>query len=249
MAKRPADIVVQSQFSKGRITEATDLNFPPEAAADESNCVFGKNGDVTRRKGFEYETSYVTAPVAHLTTGVVNEYVWHTVAGIGTLSLIVVQVDNLLSFYEVDSTGALSPGIKSFSVDLDDYKTGGSPSTASVTASFSSGDGRLFVAHPYCETFYVTYDNDTDTITETQLTIKVRDFDGVEDNLTVDERPSTLSATHKYNIFNQGWWVTNVAQEFGGGVSPYQAFKSWVGKYPSNSDIWFLGRNLSLIHI
>ena len=244
MAKRPADIIVQSTFNKGRITEATDLNFPPEAAADESNCVFGKNGDVTRRKGFEYETGYATASVTHLTTGVINEYVWETVAGIGTLSIVVVQVDNLLSFYEVDSAGALSSGIKSFSVNLNTYKTGGSPSTATVPASFSSGDGRLFVAHPYCETFYVTYDNDTDTISETQLTIQVRDFDGVTDDVaSVDERPATLSTAHKYNIFNQGWWITNVRSRSGSQVTPYTQFFTWMGVYPANSDIWFLGRN------
>jgi hypothetical protein len=38
-----------------------------------------------------------------------------------------------------------------------------------------------------------------------RIFVKVRDVWGVDDGLGIDERPSTLSDTHYYNLFNQGW--------------------------------------------
>jgi hypothetical protein len=214
-------------------------------------------GRVTRRKGFEYEAGYSTSSETHISTGVVNEYNWRNVAGVGTLTMVVAQIDNVLSFFAADTVGALSAGKKSFTIDLDTYKTAGSPGTETEVASFASGDGRLFVTHPYCESFYVEYDNDADTISVTQITIKVRDFDGVDDGLAVNERPTTLSALHHYNLFNQGWWVSDVKTSSSvlsrdypwlfespdpDPVLPDQFF-AWMGVYPANSDIWFLGRD------
>jgi hypothetical protein len=74
--------------------------------------------------------------------------------------------------------------------------------------SFSSGLGYLFVAHPLCNPFYVSYDPVTDTISSGAITITVRDFERVEDSLAIDNRPSTLTDLHKYNLYNQGWYVT-----------------------------------------
>jgi hypothetical protein len=33
----------------------------------------------------------------------------------------------------------------------------------------------------------------------------MRDFDGVNDGLAIDQEPSTLSKEHHYNLMNQGW--------------------------------------------
>lgn len=63
------------------------------------------------------------------------------------------------------------------------------------------------------------------------VTPKVRDLSGVEDSLAVDERPSTLTNLHKYNLFNQGWeqnWI--------------DSFHTSTSSYPSNNLQWSVGR-------
>lgn len=60
----------------------------------------------------------------------------------------------------------------------------------------------------------------------------IRDFEGVGDNLEVDEEPSVLTNPHKYNLLNQGWTETRINEYF-----------TARGRYPSNSQVWYEGRD------
>jgi hypothetical protein len=94
-----------NNFVSGLITEATPLNFPPNASLDEQNFVLNRDGSRTRRPGMDLEpggaqviTSSVPVPgvgstVAH------NCFRWNNVGGIGSLTYIVVQIGNELNFY------------------------------------------------------------------------------------------------------------------------------------------------------
>lgn len=114
--------------------------------------------------------------------------------------------------------------------------------------SFSTGQGYLFIVHPFCEPVYVRYDQDTDDIETKQINIKARDFERLDDGLAVDERPPQFSVNidHYYNLFNQGWYAEEVKRAGSGlGVSVYG---DWVGAkliQPSNSDVWWLWKNAS----
>lgn len=239
---RDAAIQVENNFTRGLITEATGLNFPENASTDTYNCDFEATGLVRRRLGVDYESSYVSNTIASdLTDKAVTEHTWKTVAGIGNLTFQVIQVGVRLYFFEVSSTTALSANIKGFTVDIDDYAAAGAPSIEEEPAQFSSGNGTLFVFHPYAEPFFVTYDNDTDTITETQIDVKVRDFKGVDDTLETEDRPTTLSNEHKYNLYNQGWYVSAKTDTGTKNVLTY--WDSERSDFPSNADIWWIYKN------
>lgn len=97
-----------------------------------------------------------------------------------------------------------------------------------------------------------------DNATTSTFDLKVRDQWGVEDNLAVTERPTTLSVLHRYNLYNQGWphkWiipgpVTNTLSN----ATYYHEFgnlsDNGVGgsedRFPSNADLFSLGQVGSL---
>jgi len=57
MARKQGQFI-ENQFNKGLITEATGLTYPEDGCAEAWDVIFNKTGEVTRRKGFEYETDY-----------------------------------------------------------------------------------------------------------------------------------------------------------------------------------------------
>ena len=249
---RSAAISVQNNFSRGRITEATGLNFPENAVIDEDNCIFNHNGDVTRRKGFDFESNYTNLSVTRLDTAI-TEYVWTSVGGTGTTSFVVLQVGTTLYFYETQATSSISASRKTFTQDLTSYFTSGAINPGSKRCEFDSGNGLLFVVHPEMEPIYIEYISSTDTITATQIDLKIRDVEGVEDNLEVDEQPSVITNEHQYNLYNQGWVRTaeNNHSNPAGGMTAYQYWVDYgntdVGNYPSNADVWWLFKNTSEI--
>lgn len=259
---RSATVSIENNFSKGLITEATAMNYPENSVVESDNCVYSKEGRVFRRYGIDYESNYSVinwstigvcsgAPTpSDLYTGlVVKEYEWTTVGSNGQTSFVVIQLGNKITFFSEGSSNEFSANRKSFSVDLLSYQVsvgGGDYGqvAGAQECSFSSGLGYLFVAHPLCNPFYVSYNPTTDTISSGAITITVRDFERVDDSLAIDNRPSTLSDLHKYNLYNQGWYVTaKNATPATANVLTY-----WDGArtdFPSNADIWYLFKNSS----
>lgn len=247
---RQAGTILQRKFSRGLITEASDISFPDDACSETWDCIFDPKNVVYRRQGFDYENNYLTS--AELTTlGVKREYIWKYAGSSGTALLVVIQEGEFISFYIPDTTGNISRNRKSFSINLMTYKAGNASKNQiqQASAEFASGKGRLFIAHPKCEPVYVVYDEVRDTITVSRYEILIRDTAGIiETNVETDARPVTLTNNHKYNLYNQGWYIKvkcGTGNEGGNldseGVKNVLVF--WDEKrsdFPANSDIWYL---------
>lgn len=231
--------VFENQFVQGLITEATGINFPDKAVMDSDNTRYNKKGTVTRRLGINHEAGHLSAgdvPVGSVS----RSFIWNGVGFEGRRTFLVTQSGSLINFFEAQSGGVYSTGIKSFDIDLLDYSSGvASVTIADKPASFAFGLGKLFIVHPYCEPIYVTYDDATDSITVVEYPIEIRDFEGVEDTLDIDERPVLLSALHKYNLWNQGWWERNIRWGKNESDYPITAFRAAGKGYPSNCDVWW----------
>lgn len=259
---RSATVAIENNFSKGLITEATAMNYPENSVVDTDNCVYSKEGRVFRRYGIDYESNYsvinwstlgicsgASTPSNYYGGLVVKEYEWTTVGSNGQISFIVVQIGNILNFFSEGSSNEFSSNRKSFTVDLLSFQVsvaGGDYGqvAGAQECSFSSGLGYLFVAHPLCNPFYVSYNATADTISTGAITLTVRDFERLNDSLAIDNRPSTLSDLHKYNLFNQGWYVTvkNATPATATAISYWDGART---DFPSNADIWYLFKNSS----
>lgn len=219
---RSSAIAVENNFSKGLITETTALKFPPNACTETYDCVFDSTGRVTRRPGFDLESDYVLQTVTKEADEVFVEFLWKAVAGIGTMNFVVQQQGSSLFFYDVSSDLSVSPNRKTFSVDLNDHLPSFAVrNPALFPCCFSYGDGKLLVVNEATEPFYVEYSSVEDTITVTDINLKKRDFEGVEDGLDVNERPTSTVADlktndpeHYYNLLNQGWYATDALSQW-----------------------------------
>lgn len=246
---RSAGIAVENNFSRGLITEATGLTFPENACTETYDCIFKKTGEVSRRKGFEYEPSYALKDLsAARSESAISTFLWTGAGGDGNKSFICVHVGRYIYFYDVNQNLAFR---RSRIIDLDTFDVPGTTLPFSHPVSFSQGDGKLFIVGQFIEPLYVTYTPSTDTISAgTQISILVRDFDGDSaDTLDVDERPTATITTdtavvnaHLYNLMNQGW-ANAVYTDAPSQENPVKDWDSAEATLPSNSDRWWQLKN------
>jgi hypothetical protein len=245
-------------FVKGLITEASPLTFPENTSLDEDNCLIFTKGNRTRRLGANYETSSVLSAfqVASMAETPIVEYAWNSVNNSALTSFLCLQVGGTIYFFDMYEA-PISGAMKSFTVDLTAYPAPGATSIETSPIQMTSGKGYLFIAGEKILPLSVEYIEDTDTIEVETINILIRDFEGVDDDLAVDEEPSTLSAEHHYNLKNQGWVATTpstglVSVSLYGKYKavpgtattkdPITEYKTAIGRYPGNNKQWFLGK-------
>lgn len=256
---RAPNNVVENSFINGLITEATSLNFPQNACTDTDNCVFHPKGNIYRRNGLDFEKQYETLLV-NRGTQAINSYYWRNASGLSDKDFFVLQVGGNLYFYSAvnPTSKAVSSGAYPVTYDFSVFASSTSDLVNNEPCQFTSGQGYLFVTHPYTDPFYVEYNEDTDRFTLNKIDVIVRDTKGVidETGVSYETRPTTLSNKHKYNLYNQGWYpregvnYINIWHGSGAGViwaggSPYVlgnkgAPAGGVDSYPSNADVWWV---------
>ena len=222
--------IERNSFVKGLITEATALTFPENAALDLRNFELNRDGSIKRRLGMAIESLGTSIDTGRTATSVGNyaiqTYKWTNVNNDSTVSIGVVQVGNQLWFTDLSSdTQSTNMLNKDASGNVQSILLDDSILTKSISGneplSFASIAGVLIVASKELDyPFYLEYKGASDTdgspVNVQEIRIEVRDLWGVFDGLPVNERPSTLSDEHKYNLYNQGWIgsTTAVTQAF-----------------------------------
>ena len=177
-----------SSFVAGLITEAGPLTFPENASFDELNCILFRQGNRRRRLGVDFENGYslsvASQTLATVRDKAINSHVWTSVAGNGARNFLIIQIDTVLHYYDL-STEPLSSGKKTFTTDLTTYTASGATDIGSVPISVTSGKGLVFISSQKIEPFSVEYDPTGDSITETQINIQIRDFEGLDEDLSL----------------------------------------------------------------
>lgn len=239
---RSSQVTVENNFTKGLVTEATAMSFPENSVVEIDNCDISTRGVVTRRLGIDYEPNYQLLELGAITpnVGAINEFVWNTVSDNNEVEFIVQQVANKIIFFESSPDG-LSSRLKSFDIDLLTYKVTAwiDELVYKTPCSFAAGSGYLYITNAYCEPLIVEYDLTSDSIDTTIISVEIRDFDGVNDGLAVDNQPLTLSAMHEYNLKNQGWYSSSITVSGVGGVQVLDYYFTSLSSYPSNADVWW----------
>ncbi|MEE8208096.1 MAG: hypothetical protein V3T88_03965, partial [Nitrosomonadaceae bacterium] len=247
---RQKSVDAKIQVTRGFVTEFTPVGFPQEAAIDIDNCIIDTDGSVRRRPGVDLEQGFVLNNVngavlakGDIQTQAFSTHLWEFVSNSGTLNIVVQQVGTIIQFYA--QIGAVSGN---FLGEVDVLSNAVNPAEAPLFPfEMTSGLGALFVVSEHIEPLKITYDGSNFTVTE--ITIQQRDFDGLDDSLTIDERPAVLTKSHYYNLLNQGWTdanlntfaglatSTNICAGPGGTGLAALAGQLW----PSNSDIMTVG--------
>ena len=208
---RQKGVDAKIQVTRGFVTEFTPIAFPQEAAIDIDNCVIDTDGSVRRRPGIDLEQQFIMNTIngAVLTDAEMDTYafstgLWESVGNSGTLNIVVQQVGTILQFFA--QIGTVSKNLLG-EVDLTPYAVDVAEVRINIVAA-ASGLGDLFVTGKFLNPIQVSYDGAAFTVTPTD--IRIRDFDGLDDGLAIDERPDTLGRNHYYNLRNQGWTDENI---------------------------------------
>ena len=227
-------------FIKGLVTEANELTFPESASINEANFVLNRDGSRSRRLGIDYEESYQLNSTGFTATdikeGKQSFHVWESPGGDTTTSLGIVRVKNKLWFLDLLSDNP-SANLKNSGSSI---TISGLSNSKIETAVLNNAC--ILVSDDLSKPIKLTYNSSTDTVSQSEITLKIRDLYGVYDGLDNNERPSSISNTHKYNLRNQGWSPDVVVVSAGGSADAIDYTKTKLSVYPANSDVWQLGK-------
>ena len=233
-----------STFNKGLITEFSELQFPEGASIDELNCNLSRDGSRSRRLGLEYETDFVLSSFTQDEDEIFNVGEWRNAGGINDFTLVVVQHGSVLSFY-AKNNAPFSAQEQTFTVNLSTYET--ATGDSSVTpCQFASLAGLLVVVSEAINPIYVSYNSGSNSVSVTQISFRVRDFDWQSDlaQLSNFVANASVTAARQYDTKNSGWDGTYGSAA----LSTYAA--SRIG-YPPLTHPWFSGKdsgdNFSLV--
>lgn len=220
---RKAAVQVDNKFIRGLITEATALSFPEDACTEASNCIFDETGRITRRLGIDYEDAYVAVNTDFNSTDVWTEFIWETSRGESLKTFVVQQHGSTIKIYDIsDSTAvganfdsALSFSLYDYTPDIVFFEPG------LYECQYAQGNNQLSIVNKGTDPIVVTYDELTDTLTKTAVTLRFRDFEGADDGLSLNNRPTETVASlktnnpeHYYNLLNQGWHTADALTQW-----------------------------------
>ena len=225
-------------FVKGLITEASELTFPENASVDELNCALERDGTRRRRKALTLEDNHVLSDVVVPQGALVQTLDWYNVAGQPNLEFLVVQVNNILYFYE-KSTDPLSANKYSGTVNLNTYSASNNLSPSENRIQVTALNGALIVASPAINTFYIEFNTSTEAFTSTVINFKERDFEwqGSDTEVTNEyfSDKTGASAQRIYDTKNVGWEGT----KGGAALTTYGAPTT----YPPLTHAWYAGKD------
>ena len=190
-----------NQFTGGLNTDSTELTSPPNTSKDELNWDLLKEGTRRRRRGMALEDLTLTNVGITASTDWISNHRWENINNDGDRNFEVVQVGSILYFFD-SAIDPLIAGLKAFTVNLDDHKAPLATRTDLANISVASGKGVLFVVGEALTPFYISYDSDTDTISTTQLSLRIRDLKQLD---TQDPANGALTPQRRYDLLNQGW--------------------------------------------
>ena len=211
MPRTRSEIVFQD-FSKGLHTESSAFKFPKDAFRDVDNIVLEDTGVSRRRYGMDYESGYTVTSTglseiemrqAELTT-----FLWDRVNNDASITLGLIQIKSKLFVTNLNEASPSSAVL--YTLDMNATMGGFNGETP---LSYAALDGHLIVtAKSLPNTYRLNWTGSA--LTVAVLPINIRDRFGVYENVDVRDRPTTLTDTHKYNLYNRGWTQVEIDAVF-----------------------------------
>ena len=228
-----------NNFVKGLITEASPLNYPPNASISEKNFELNRDGTRDRRLGLDYEPEFTKRTTglftSELGTFKVSSFKWIGVQGSPETDFLVVQLEKTLQFYDLSSEPLSTNGYVG-STTLSSFP-------ANTKFTFSSIEGTLVVASGADTIAIVSYDGSSFSVEYSA--IKVRDqwgvqVTGIPGYETDPGYRSYYDPYHYYNLQNQSW---GIPRKTSAGVlaDPIATYYSDLSAYPSNTEVVWTG--------
>ncbi len=234
-------------FIAGKHSDGSALVSVENTASILENVDLSPSGKISRRLGLDFEDGFglstETFTDATLRGVAVSFHEWPVVAGDGRRNFYVIRVGETLFIH--NQSGASPSTLRIGEIDISPFSIDASESPKS-DIQMTSGKGVLFVTGELHTPFIVEFDTVDNTFSTNFVNIEIRDFEGLEDGLEVDERPPLdisggpgLDPLHEYNLQNQGWG--KIVKDFDTPleVEDFSIFFAQLDVFPSNADVPF----------
>lgn len=231
-------------FVQGLITEASPLNFPPNASLDEENFELNREGSRSRRLGMDYEDSNVNHSLAitldELIDNPPSTFKWMNVNGESTKNFLVVQTGNVITFFDMANEPLSDQTVSPLTLSL---------FPVDVKFSFTSVDGKLIIAAGQDTIAVIDYTSSVFNTTYERLL--TRDVWGVEvtdipEYETDVSYRGAYSELHSYNLKNQSWGIPR--RDLNNNlVDPVSVYDLEYTKQPSNSEAVWAGLQVQAV--
>lgn len=223
-------------FTKGIITEASPLNFPPDASKDEENFKINKDGSRQRRLGMDFELNHAVhntelTPLQIAAFGNSTAR-WLSANKDPNNEFAVVQFGNKVHIFDATKDSISGQGfLGTVYLPVIDQST---------SYTYASVDGVLVIAAGTEEIYTVTYDGVSFTLETGRL--QVRDLWGMPsaEGNDINNRPTSLTQPHLYNLLNQGWGIPRKGSS-GTLADPILLFFTEFGTIPAPSEAVTVG--------
>ena len=245
MAVKPLSRNEIQGFSKGLATDVNPLNSKLDTTVDEVNFELHQDGTRSRRLGLQKEENGISIDLgmnwSQLQLASTASYLWQGVGGDPSVQFLVVQVGNILYFFDPGAGTSGETIIKGGMV---------LPLNSNSKLSFGAVEGFLGIASGTSSVLIIEYHPSTGTFSLDDFRIQIRDFFGIEE--TIEQRyeidkafRGALNWQHYYNLYNQGWAIPRKDWQFGDppavdavflGANKQPAYLS-----PSNTDVMWSG--------
>ena len=212
-------------LAKGLITESSPLSFPEGATSSELNFVVNKDGFIReRRKGFEY--IYPLTTFGGSDSVLENMFYWRGSTYVVTILTNTVP-ETYLRVHALDATFTALIDVKIADAAV---STQIAELTNYLVITLSNGTKPILLEFKEVD----------QTIEVFNVSLHLRDFELVDDGLSISENPVVLSENHEYNLYNAGWYEdkkdeNQVGYPLTNVVIAYQSALAVTG-YPSNAD-------------
>lgn len=208
-------------LNKGLFTEGSLLDFPEGATIDELNFIYDANQNKrVRRPGM----NPVTTPAITYAATASNIYYWRK------MDVFVIPGDTISFVDPTDYAELATYAVPNSTIGTD------FPSVAEI------GDN-LYLNRGVGNPILLLEASPPTTVKAYEVELYIRDFQLIDDSMSISNRPNVLSSEHEYNLLNAGWYflTRTVANPGTTNNDLITNFNAVVGDYPSNSDIVALG--------
>jgi hypothetical protein len=210
-------------LAKGLLTEVSPLSFPDGATSNELNFTINKDGLVReRRKGFSY--IYPLNTFAGAASKLENLFYWRG----SKYAIAILTNDVPETFLRVHAIDANFTAVADVKIADAVVSTQIAELTNFLVITLSNNDKPVLLE----------YFDATDTIVVNTVSLHVRDFELVNDELSASENPAALTDNHKYNLYNAGWFISKKDQDQSGYplTNTVTTYFNAFSNYPSNAD-------------
>jgi hypothetical protein len=187
---------------------------------DEENFELLVDGSHRRRRGLTREENGIETTIdgSSFTSDTAwNAHTWRNVGSNTDKHLHVVQAGYLLLFYN-DSEGSVGTEFPAMQIDLTDWVVEGASLTPAEPLQMADLRGELYVVGRNIDPLQIAYVNlnGAESLEVENISLQVRDFWGIEDNIGILDKPTTETVTdaHKYNLQIRGFTDTNITYFF-----------------------------------